>query len=98
MNRTERTLNGTLYLLWAEGTSAFKVGFTRGSVDVRAKQVEGSCPFPIRIQGEKPGTLEDEKALHARLARFRSNREWFLLPEPQVWKLLVWFGTAGGAA
>lgn len=95
-NRTKRnirkTTSGKLYLLWGEGTHSFKVGFTRGFVNNRAYTIEAYSPVRLRILGQKSGSMEDEKDLHGALSRYRSHGEWFVLPEPVVWRLLEFFG------
>jgi len=90
--RTIRTSEGRVYLLWCEGSTLFKIGFTRGGVDDRARQIQTSCPLPIRIQGELAGSTRDEDLLHKECRPYRTVGEWFNLPEAVVWKLLVWFG------
>lgn len=90
--RNNATPNGSLYFLWAQWTTSFKVGFTRGPVGNRAFDIEASSPVPIRILASKPGTMCDEKKLHASLREYRSHREWYVLPEPVVWQVLQFFG------
>ncbi|WP_443192884.1 GIY-YIG nuclease family protein [Methylobacterium sp. NMS14P] len=81
----------TVYLLWAEGTDRFKVGYTGGSVDARASQLETGCPYPIRILGERHWNSAGERRLHRLLDAYRVHREWFALPEAIVWPLLRFF-------
>ena len=41
---------GTVYMLWAEDTDRFKIGYTaRKTADERALALQTGCPFPIRI-------------------------------------------------
>jgi len=81
-----------IYVLWAEGTSRFKVGYTSRSVGSRALEIEAASPFPLHIVGSRTGTKADEQQIHRRLRRYRVQREWFALPEPAVWWLVRWFG------
>ena len=82
-------------MLWAEGTTRFKIGFTRESTaDKRALQLMASSPFPLRIIATKAGTTRDEQEAHFLAHAFRTHGEWFALPEAAVWWLLRWFGVA----
>lgn len=85
-------LGGSVYLLWGEGTTRFKVGFTHGNVDNRAATIMAYSPVPLRILGARYGSPQDEKLLHYELRSYRVHGEWFSLPEPIVWSLLRWFG------
>lgn len=90
-NNKSKTI-GSLYFLWAERTQSFKIGFTRGPLWKRAYDIEASSPVPIRVLAGKSGTMRDEKELHQSLRRYRSHREWYVLPEDMVWQILQWFG------
>lgn len=79
-------------MLWGEGTSWFKIGFTCASVGVRARQVEGGVPFRILVLGHRPGSRHDEIERQRSLAEYRTRGEWFSLPEERVWSLLQWLG------
>lgn len=87
-----RTKTSSVYLLWAEGTTRFKIGYTSGSVDDRASVIQAYSPFPLRIVGEMPGTMQLERYLHNWLRSFRRHGEWFDLPESAVWAVLKRFG------
>lgn len=83
---------GLVYVLWAEGTVRFKIGYTHGlTVHQRASHIETSSPFPLRILAAKPGTMKREHELHLALRDYRVHREWFELPEPAVWWLMKQF-------
>ena len=81
-----------LYMLWAEGSSVFKIGFTTRSISLRASEIEASSPLPLRVVASRFGSREDEQAIHARLRTYRTHGEWFSLPEAIVWHVLAWFG------
>jgi hypothetical protein len=83
---------GWVYLLSTDYAPFFKIGFTRGSIDRRALQLQVGCPLTIRIQGQRRGTYKDETALLRALRRYRVNGEWFSPPEPVAWSLLAYFG------
>lgn len=78
---TDRCGQDKVYLLWAEGTSFFKIGFTQQPLRKRVSNMQTACPLPIRFLGAGLGTAEDEAFLHRHLARFRTVGEWFDLPE-----------------
>lgn len=81
-------IGSSVYVLWAEGTHRFKIGWTKGSVDERAAQIMAMSPLPLRIVAEGDGTKQQEGWLHAQLHRFRAHGEWFVLPEDAVRWLL----------
>lgn len=85
---------GWLYLLWAENSTIFKIGFTQVGVAERATVIESMSPLPIRVLGAIQGSRFDEGSLHIELGQYRSHGEWFSLPEEAVWPLLQRFGAA----
>lgn len=85
-------MHGWVYMLWAEGTSRFKIGYTGRTVDARAADIMAYSPLALRIVAERPGTPRQERAMHTALRKFRVHGEWFDLPEPAVWHALRWFG------
>jgi hypothetical protein len=95
-SRARPSSGGRVYLLWAEGTQIFKLGFTDRTVNQRARMIEFNSPLPLRIVGDIPGTMRDERSMHAMLARFREHGEWFRLPEDVLWQVLRWFGLSAG--
>lgn len=82
----------SVYVLWAEGTSRFKVGYTKGAVDERAAQIMSMSPFPLRIVAEAQGGRKQEMAIHYALRPYRVHGEWFDLPEETVWWLFSEMG------
>lgn len=86
-----------VYVLWAEGTSRFKVGYTKGDVDERAAQIMAMSPVPLRIVAERAGGRKAEMSLHHALRPFRCHGEWFDLPEDAVWWLFEQCGIDVGA-
>ena len=82
-----------IYVLWAEGTNRFKVGYTSRNVGSRAAEIEAASPFPLRIIGSRVGTKADEQQIHRRLRRHHVQHEWFMLPESVVWQLIRWLGS-----
>lgn len=66
-----------LYLLWAEGSSFYKIGVTSVSVRKRLSELQVGCPLPLHFVAAAYGTVEDERRLHSKLRRFRTSGEWF---------------------
>lgn len=81
-------LSPMVYVLWAEGTHRFKVGYTRVGVDRRALEIAAMSPLALRIVAEAQGGPPMERRLHDALRRYRVHGEWFDLPEDAVWWLL----------
>lgn len=96
MSQAKHPKLGTIYLLWAKGTDRFKIGYTYAGVEKRAAAIETSSPWPILVVATMPGRVYDEKTVQLEFKRFRTHREWFSLPEPEVWKLLERFGAVKG--
>ena len=84
---------GFVYLIWANGTTYFKVGFSKFPTK-RLKSLQTLCPLELVLQGTIRGTKTDEKNIHHRLRNYRVHGEWFELPEPAVWGLLGEFGAS----
>ena len=95
--------SGQIYVLWAEYTTLFKIGFTTRPVGVRAKEIEEGSPFPLRVIGCRPGARALERDIHQQLRPFCTRGEWFSLPDAVVWRIIAWLGLelplgAAGAA
>lgn len=95
-NRRQRTARGRgrVYLLWAEYTSMFKIGYTAGCVGQRAVAIESCSPIRLRVIGDIPGTYQTERQWHKTLQQFRAHGEWFDLPESITWQVFRAFGLA----
>lgn len=68
-----------LYVIQMAETGAIKVG---RSCDVvrRMREIQTGCPHPIRLVLEATNQGHRERAVHARLRRYRTRRysgEWF---------------------
>lgn len=65
-------------IIYAIGRGSWvKIGFTRGDAVERVKTLQTSSPEPLEIIATFPGTMDDERALHARFERLRASGEWF---------------------
>lgn len=67
-----------IYVLRAQNKKDgfFKVGFSHDP-SRRMPDIQTNCPFKLSLVALKPGTLKDEKAFHKKLAKFKTNGEWF---------------------
>lgn len=72
----KRSPAGYIYFLFSDLAGAVKIGFST-SPESRVKAIRGMSPVPVRLLGQFPGTLEDEKSLHVRFGDFRLHGEWF---------------------
>ena len=57
---------------------AVKIGYSTNP-RARASQVRCNTPADVDLVGYIPGTVEDERAIHARLSEWRISGEWFRL-------------------
>lgn len=73
---------GTIYLIRAQATCSYKIGFT-ASPDVkhRLMALQTGSPLVLELVATKRGEQSDEKALHQALARYRTHGEWFDIPK-----------------
>lgn len=73
---------GFVYLLQAQDPSdPIKIGFTTRRAADRARAAQTYCSTPVRVLAEAPGTLDDERRLHAHFAASRVRGEWFAATE-----------------
>lgn len=68
---------GTIYLIQAVGTSLVKIGFTKGDIDRRLRQLQGGSPLPLVAVASFRGAMSEERGLHRRFADFNVHDEWF---------------------
>lgn len=66
---------GTIYVVAAG--AAIKIGFTRRGAAERIRTLQTTAPQRLELVRAFPGTVEDERALHARFAAYREQGEWF---------------------
>jgi hypothetical protein len=87
----------TVYLLWAASLDAYKVGYTAGPVTKRVRAIQGSCPVPIVVLGDRPGTRSDEAAFHRQWRTNRGIGEWFSFSDVgELFRVLESFGILQG--
>ena len=66
-----------VYLLHADSTSRYKIGFTAGKLAARIKALQTGCPYPINPVAAFHGTETDQKRLHLMYENYRVIGEWF---------------------
>jgi hypothetical protein len=76
-----------VYVLWAEGTDRFKIGYTADPIRKRCTAIDYMSPIPLRVVAVTPGDRAKERDLHFALRSFRTHGEWFRLPEDAAWWL-----------
>jgi hypothetical protein len=74
--RRRRERPGCIYLLHNPHTGLVKIGYTQ-DLDKRKRDIEMMAGAELVLLGTKPGTMSDEKALHAEFASLRVIGEWF---------------------
>ena len=75
-----------VYLLQEGTTDYYKIGYTRGSVNNRVKQLQTGASGEISIVNyfESEHAKKIEKNLHNRFKSSHVNGEWFKLPDDFV--------------
>lgn len=68
---------GQVYFIACEPMGAVKIGFTRQGVQNRQSALQTGCPAMLRLYGCFPGTIEDERKLHAAFKPLHIQGEWF---------------------
>ena len=66
-----------IYLIRAEKTNLYKIGYTSGKVEDRVKGLQTGCPYKISVVRELMGDQAKEKRLHNVFSKFRKKGEWF---------------------
>ena len=71
-----------------------KIGFSTNVRD-RFRKLETAASLPLKLLAVAPGTMRDERTLHARFEDFRVRGEWFDVPPAVRGKLadlanLIW--------
>lgn len=67
---------GFVYFIEAPETGRLKIGHS-GSPKYRMESIQSMSPVKLRMIGVIPGSIADEKALHARFSAYRTHGEWF---------------------
>lgn len=82
INGVDRQMNpttkptGYVYIIAAEGTQFFKIGYSENP-QFRLAELQTGCPHFLKIIGQWPGSMEAESQIHIRLESCRGIGEWF---------------------
>lgn len=78
MNPTTKQ-TGFIYVIWAKGTSLFKIGHSF-SPESRRREIQTSNGHKVQIVFQHPGTSFQEKLIHKQFDEYRTEGEWFSFP------------------
>jgi len=80
-----KTLVGKTYLIKAEGTDMYKIGYSF-NVDSRKYGMDTDCPHETTIVNFVESSIPTsiESFLHKRFKKNRSKREWFKFDETEI--------------
>ena len=68
---------GNIYIIeTTEGPHRIKIGFA-GDVEKRFASIRTACPVEIRLVQYVPGSMDEERQIHEKLAAHRLRGEWF---------------------
>ena len=73
-----------IYLVKAEETNLYKIGYTGGKAKNRVKAMQTGCPHKLSIIKEVHGSQEREKWLHEAFSENRRQGEWFEFDEETI--------------
>jgi len=76
-----------IYLVKAEGTNLYKIGYTAGKAEDRIKTMQTGCPHKLSIIEEVNGSQEKERWLHKTFSKNRKQGEWFEFNEETLEKV-----------
>jgi hypothetical protein len=73
---------GYVYIINAQGTNLYKVGYTDGDPEDRRAQLQTGCPYTLQLIASywKEDARSVETVAHKILASYNVNGEWFELP------------------
>tara|TARA_R100001510_G_scaffold51952_1_gene52258 strand:+ start:315 stop:827 length:513 start_codon:yes stop_codon:yes gene_type:complete len=66
-----------IYLIKAEETNLYKIGYTAGSPKTRMESLQTGCPHKLVLFEHMNGSIEKEKWLHETFKEYRKQGEWF---------------------
>ena len=77
-----------IYLIKAENTDLYKIGYTDSSVKSRVKALQTGSPHILSVVEKCSGSIEDEKHLHKVFEDNRTHGEWFEFDEETLEKVI----------
>jgi hypothetical protein len=79
---------GELVYAIADGAGFVKIGRTRGSPEIRLRDLQTGNPRPLALVGYT--STVSERQLHRRLGRWRTHGEWFRATPQVLAELVGW--------
>lgn len=79
MNTT--TNQGFVYLITPRSTPLYKIGYTSTSIEKRMAQLQTGSATELQLIEYWEGNQGHESALHRKLAKYRTQGEWFRFPK-----------------
>ena len=77
-----------IYLIKAEETNLYKIGYTAGKAKDRLKSMQTGCPHKLSVVEEFEGCLDKERSLHDTFSEYRKQGEWFELDNNTLDKVI----------
>jgi hypothetical protein len=68
---------GFVYLIHADTTDRYKIGFSRKHPKARLKDLQCGNPYALRLVAFVVGEVNDEQAIQSRLLNYYVRGEWF---------------------
>jgi hypothetical protein len=68
--------DGCIYFIQGISGGLIKIGYAK-DIYRRLKNLQASCPLPLKILAVIRGSLDSESNLHSRFAKNRKHGEWF---------------------
>ena len=73
-----------IYLIKAEETNLYKIGYTAGSAEDRLNGMQTGCPHKLSIVKTVKGDVRQEKWLHKSFSNNKKRGEWFEFSDDEV--------------
>jgi hypothetical protein len=77
-----------IYLIKAENTNLYKIGYTEGRIKDRVKGLQTGCPHILSIIEQCSGSIAHEKHLHQVFKNNRTHGEWFEFDKETLTKVI----------
>tara|TARA_R110000823_G_scaffold187859_1_gene320001 strand:+ start:753 stop:1256 length:504 start_codon:yes stop_codon:yes gene_type:complete len=77
-----------VYLIKAENTDLYKIGYTEGRIKDRVKGLQTGCPHMLSIIEQCSGSIAHEQHLHQVFEDNRTHGEWFEFNEETLKKVI----------
>ena len=76
-----------IYLIKAEETNLYKIGYTAGTTEDRIKGLQTGCPYKLSTVIDVDGSLQKEKCLQKTFEKYKKQGEWFEFNEKTLKKV-----------